>query len=254
MNLSELTGDEKLLAARLSDLISLSEKHGVARFSAFLNERQQGIASELARRSRCENCRFYGGFPDAVRRMFGVFPAWQQPEDDAFPVVHAVFRYPEASLPTHRDFLGAVLSLGIDRESVGDILPQSGRCDLFLAAPVAPFVTENLRKVGGTGVRYAAAEKGEVAFTQQFEELRGTVSSLRLDCIVALLTRLSREKSAALIEAGMVRQNHVPVQAVSRHCVSGDVFSIRGYGRFRLESAGAPTRKGRLPVVCLKYN
>ncbi len=40
--------------------------------------------------------------------------------------------------------------------------------------------------------------------TQEYEELRGTVSSARLDSLERMLTNLSRERAAELTRAGLV--------------------------------------------------
>jgi len=252
MNLSLLDGEDRQFLARLSDLHHISEAKQIARFTAFCNERQGMIAQEYARQTGAKFL-LYGGYACAERKVAGFFPPWQDPEEDAFPIQAITLHLPRGANLTHRDYLGSLMSLGLARESIGDIVQSQRNCVLFVMESVASVILDELRKVGGVGVK---PEPGTVDFeppVPQFQELRGTVPSLRLDCIVRLLTGAAREKSADLIRGELVTVNHQLADSVSRTCGQGDIITIRGYGKFKVSEIGPPTKKGRLPVVCLKY-
>lgn len=238
--------------ARLADLNRISEEKQIARFTAFCDERQAMIAQEYARQSGAKLLLF-GGYQGAVRRIAGFFPSWQPFSEEAFPISAVTLGLPREASLTHRDYLGSLMALQITRESIGDILPGEGICTLFLLESVAPVVLDELRRVGSAGVRPVAGAEGFIPPEPAYRELRGTVASLRMDCLVHLLTGLAREKSAALLRAERVRRNHQTVTEAAARFEQGDVISIRGYGRFKVDSIGAPTKKGRLPVVCLQF-
>ena len=121
MNPGALNEEERFLAAHISDLQRLSAKSGVPRFSAFLNEREAVVAARAVK-GRPE---FFGGYDGAARTVCGFFEdtyAEEMPHEELFPVRAVTFSFRERDNPTHRDFLGALLALGIKRELLGDIL------------------------------------------------------------------------------------------------------------------------------------
>lgn len=251
MNLAALSGEEKLFVGRLEDLCS--GRRAAPSFSLFLTQRRISIAEAfISQRRYAEQTMLYGGFPDAERQILGVFPAHQYPDAAAFPVRAVTLHYRPDDAPTHRDFLGACLSLLITRDSIGDIVPEQGRCTIFALESVAPVILQELRKVGGVGVRCEPGAPADLEVRREFDELRGTVSSPRVDCVVALFAGISREKSAKLIQAELVQVNHANT-GISKHVSPGDVISIRGRGKFIVDIIGNSTRKGRLPVNYRKY-
>lgn len=253
MNLSQLPLEEKQFLARLADLRAQSENGQTARFSLFCNEWQEQLGAEYLRQTRCQCACWFGGYPGAVRKMLGFFPSWQEPEEEAFPIAPVTLRLPRDAALTHRDYLGSLMSLQVTRESIGDIVPNVGCCTLFVTRAVAPVILEELRKVGGTGVKPQPGMEGFAVPEQEYIPLQGTVASLRMDSIVHLLTGLSREKSGHLIRSGLVQQNHKLCESLSQPVHPGDTLTIRGYGKFRLSQVGNSTKKGRLPVLCHKY-
>lgn len=238
--------------ARLEDICTLSRTRQIPKFTHFLNERQILITQQYLAQTDDEGCVFWGGWPDSMRQVLGVFPF--QPDRTAFPITAVNVLHRAGDRLSHRDFLGSLMGLGIKRESVGDILPQEDRCVLFVLEPVAATILGELKKVGSIGVRCEAGDGGRIIVTQDFKELRGTVSSLRLDSLVSLLTGLAREKSAGLIKSELVQRNYSVVQNGAREFAAGDKITIRGYGKFIVDEIGNPTKKGRLPIFCRKYN
>lgn len=248
---AQIDPEEKLLVARLEDLARGAG--GRSRFSSFLNERQQLLAQEVIRRRRLTGWMLYGGYPDAVRRMAGFFPEWEQPDGGRFPLTAVTVHLPKGAEPSHRDVLGSLMALGIRRDCLGDIRISGRRCEVFAQDSVVGLILDELVKVGGYGVKCETGAPDDFAGEERFCELRGTVHSLRLDALVSVLTGLAREKGAALIKAELVRQNDRTAQSVSAEFCAGDVITIRGHGKYRVDEIGNPTKKGRLPLLCRKY-
>ena len=139
------------------------------------------------------------------------------------------------------------------REIIGDILVREGEAYVFADERVEKVLMTQMDRIGRVGVEVQKGAPRDIAVEQQFREIRGTLASLRLDAAVALCCGVSREKAAAMITAGLVQKNHLELQNVSAALENGDILSIRGKGKFRLETDGALTRKGRVAVRVLQY-
>ena len=255
IDLKLLGGKDAALAARAAELFSdaVSGRLVSPRFIGFLDEYGQEIVLTAASSVGYRDALLYGGYENSERNYLGVFPEYMQPDVSLFPITPVTMRYREADRPSHRDFLGAMLALGIKREAVGDILVGTGECVAFLSDSVAGLVVGELTKVGLIGIKIQEGRGEELPVTFGFREISGTVGSERLDCIVALVTKLSREKASALISGGNVRINGCTELSVSRKLEEGDRLSVKGCGKFIVEGFGANTRKGRVHVTCQKY-
>ena len=137
------------LRARLDDAVQLSEAHSCPRFVGFLDERQRAMAQAQLKVARGVNVSFYGGHDEAERTLCGIFPDFMEPEPALFPLTALAFRFRAEAGLTHRDFLGSLLSCGVKRETVGDILCGDGLAVSFVDENVAPFLCGQLTKVGG---------------------------------------------------------------------------------------------------------
>ena len=149
----------------------------------------------------------------------------------------------------HRDLLGALIHLGVGRECVGDILPTQDGAIVFVQSTVERTVREELRRVGRAAVSVGSAGPETDCQAEQPAEITGTVSSPRVDAVLSLAMRLSREKAQALVRAGLVQRNHAPCPSVSALLQQGDVLSVRGFGRCVVARLGGASRKGRLFVT-----
>ncbi len=250
MAFSLLNEEERYLSAHIADLQRLSVRSGVPRFSAFLNEREAVVAENSVKGRPC----FYGGYDGAARVICGFVEdtyAEELAASDCFPIIPLTFTYRQRDKLSHRDFLGAILSLQIKRELVGDILAAEGYAVVFVHETAAELVSA-LDKIGKVGV---SCQKGITMPIpqQQTKRIETTVSSLRLDCIVSAAVNISRDRSASLIKSGMVNADFSPCLNVSAEVKENTVISVRGSGRFRLSEISGESRKGRLRVVIEKY-
>ena len=247
-----LSSEEKPFVNRLYDLVNNVERNHLPRFTTFLNEREQVIAEALLPTFSCKG-RMSGGFTGAQRKMLALYPSYYKFSDTEFPFdALCVVHLPEEEL-SHRDVLGSLIGLGLARESIGDILPQKGKCDFIVAEPTLPVVLENLKRVGRTGVRCQKSDMNTLESVTTFVSRRGTVSSLRLDALVSMLTGQSRQRSSELIQSELVQKNYSIENRTSCSFEEEDIITVRGYGKYIVDTIGTPTRKNRLPVECRKY-
>lgn len=244
---------DRLLLSRADDTVQLCDRRCSPCFLGFLDLHEQAlIHPQLERRSDVRFC-FYGGYADAERTMLGVFPDYMEPENAAFPLKTVAFHYRTARTLSHRDFLGTLMSIGLRRESIGDILCGEGIGVLFLREEIVPFVQEQVEKVGGEGVRCTVDYTGALPAAHRFRPLHDTVASPRLDAVVKALIHSSREQAAELITNGLVEVNHRLVSAVATSVNAPCTISVRGYGRFAIDQLDTPTRKGRLNLEARQY-
>jgi RNA-binding protein YlmH len=165
-----------------------------------------------------------------------------------------------AEVLTHRDYLGSLVGLGIEREKIGDIIiPRNVNEDkkknvyVFVTEGISEYIIENLGYVKHTHVRVERCEDVPDEVAPQLEELSVIVSSNRLDAIIAKLYNLSREQSLKLITEGKVFLNGINMTSNARPLKEGEVVSVRGYGKFVFDSEGGNTRKDKLYVNVRKY-
>ena len=105
------------------------------------------------------------------------------------------------------------------------------------------YFTDNLRKIGRVGVTLTSSDLNDVSYTPSFRKIEGTVASMRLDSIVSLAVGVSREKAAERIRAGLVMLNYAVVETVSVLVKPGDIFSVKGTGKFVLTEEIRETKK-----------
>lgn len=250
---SNVNKDEAFLRSRVEDTVRLSEKRHYAAFLGFLDEREQTQAEQILRRSYVTNYRFFGGYDDGERRVLGVFPDGEEPDESAFPLRAVAFHYRTDSRLSHRDVLGTLMACGLRRDAVGDILCADGLAVVFLRDELCSFVCDQVQRIGGESVSAEDYYSGELPIAHAFTEIRDTVASARLDAVLSALIRCSREQSAQLIRTDAVSVDHTVIRSVSHAVDVLQKVSVRGHGKFIIDELGPETKKGRLRFVARKY-
>ncbi len=246
---------DKLFEARLSDMVTRCGRGDSAVFSHFLDERQCAEAQQWCGK----NCgallfKLWGGYEDARRRMLAVYEDYLGDYiTESYPMICLTFSFREEDKLTHRDFLGSFMALQLKREVIGDIVVSDGVAQTFVTEVGARTITSSVSKIGRVGVKMKDSEPFRLENAQKFQDIGGTVASMRLDCIVGLAAGISREKASVLIRSEKVEINHFPVTSVSAEVREGDVLSIRGSGRFILSGIDGLTKKGRIHIRMRKY-
>lgn len=271
--------DIRLLLARLDDLCNRGAR-GEAGVSAYLTPREAKYArAHLSSPISAGTAVLWGGYPEAERVRVFILPDYTEglvdPEALAADSVAAlrdaglddlsdILR--DAICPvqvkgsgfrelSHRDYLGSVLGLGLERDAVGDILiPDSHSAILLTDTRVADFLTTQMEKVATDTVKVSRLPEGTaLAGTRRLQPITDTVASERLDCVVAALCNLSREKAQMAVRSGIVELDYEACEACDTTVEAPAVISVRGYGKFAVHAFDGTTRKGRIRLVAGKY-
>lgn len=244
-------GSDQLLYSRIEDTVHLCDKRGVPCFLGFLDLREQAVASACLPHLT-QHWAFFGGYDDAERCLLAVYPDYYQPIAADYPLCAVGFRYRAVREITHRDVLGTLMASGIRRDKIGDILCTEGLSVVFIRKEIAPFVMEQIDRIGGEGVTVMPDYTGPLPVAHTYQDLMDTIASPRLDAVVKSLVRQSREKAAEMIRLGLVSVNHQPTLSVSLTLTAPCTVSVRGYGRFLIDAIGPETKKGRLLLSARK--
>lgn len=244
--------DSKLLPSRVSDAIRLCDSTAFPKFIGFLTPEETAVALAVAKKQNADTVCF-GGYEAAERVFFGVFPEWCENREDYFPINPITFKYRAEDKLSHRSLLGTLMSLGIARETVGDILVGEGRTVVFLSQEIADFVFSQVEKVSGVGVRLEYGFKEPLPTMSGFKEINGTLASARLDCVIATLINTSRGKACELIEDRMVSVNSVCCEKAVKTVANGDKITVRGKGKFVIDSIDNRSKKDRLILKAKKF-
>nr|WP_122011697.1 YlmH/Sll1252 family protein [Maliibacterium massiliense] len=238
--------EQTAFMAMARDAARRAARSGRAQYTTFLDEEQAAWAATAAAKEGVGAFPF-GGYDDAERCMVCCADAPPAPED--YPMARLCVSWPEAAGLSHRDMLGALLGLGIERVQVGDIVLHSHSCDVFVTDTMADYITRQLLRVGRAHVSVRRADAPFVPPERRYTLHRGTVASLRLDAALSVALPLSREKCAQLIASGGVRLNHCETLRADARLQQGDTLSLRGFGRYDILEVGSLTRKGRTHIV-----
>ena len=248
-----MDNSDSLLLARARDLVKQCERGAAAKFSAFLDGAQQATISEKVAFYGL-NVKMFGGYDGAERKILGVFPEWEEPEDSAFPISVLKIKSGYGRELTHREYLGTLMGQGIDRSKTGDIIIDGKTAYVFVCTDIAHYLADNIKKIGNQGADIEICTIGDSQIPEPKRERVGAVcASLRLDAVVSALCNLSRAQSAKLINASLVKVNYRECADVSKPVAENDLISVRGKGRFVFLSADGETRKGRLHITAEKY-
>lgn len=267
--------DEELLAKRLSELSRQAFHRGIITYTDFLNLNEQSILHALPKNSLYTEYVLFGGYDGAERQMAAFLPddalslrcrygAEQEGEGGIPPEVelfsdriavleisplHAKY----ADKLTHRDYLGALMNLGVERGKMGDILIDDPKALVFLDAKLKAFVMEELTRIRRTSVQTAEVDFQDFSYTPNVQEIKGTVSSVRLDALLALAFSSSRSSLTGLIGAGKVFVNGRLTTSNGCQIREQDIISVRGMGKFRFAGQLSVTKKNRICVLIHKY-
>ncbi len=247
-----MESDKVKLLSRIEDTVRLCQKQARPKFTAFLTEEEQAEIADFS--AYGVNIAYFGGYPDAKRQMFGVFPEWEDADFNAFPIKIIYLKKKYKKELTHRDYLGTILSLGIERNKIGDISVSDEGAYVFSDESIADVILMEIEKVANCGIKTEEVSLSEITLPkQEYDDLSVIAASMRLDAVIAAITNLSRSKAASLILGGKVSKNHVLTDNVSANVSEGDTLSVRGYGRYIVFSEGGRTGSGRLHVHIKKF-
>lgn len=256
--------DDKLLISKIEDKARQCSENSMITNSDFLDMHQKSVVASLRLPYPDVRMVFYGGFDGAERTVAVFLPDYIEdelsahfsavPEDDPLTVIELTKDKFSPAL-SHRDYLGALMGLGIRREMTGDIIVSENGCRMAVLSKMAPFILDNLGKAGrGTlkGRILATSEAREGTKATGIPE-SFTVSSMRLDSVVKNAFSVSRGDAAEAIEGGVVFVNDIECTKPDRKIVSGDKIVFRRKGRIIVGDCSGISKKGRVIVNIIKF-
>lgn len=242
---------DELLFKRFIELAEKSYSQGIFLFTDFLGLSEQAVFAEA--RTRLSGIKYtaFGGAPGAERVMIRFGDGDELGYTVDFPIL-AVKCEPVsqkfADKLTHRDFLGAILNLGIERRELGDIIIRDNVGYIFMTENIAPYVISELHRIKHTDVRLSIADELPEGELYKTERRRVQANGERLDAIVAKVFSLSREAAQSLFSKKLIFNSGRLCESTSYIPKSGEVISVRGHGRFIYVGPTSTTRKGKLNV------
>ncbi len=243
-----MSDESELLKKRFAELWRKSSEGGYYTFTEFLGLAEQ---SDLAEVSRGMKYAQWGGAEGAERVVVRFGDEDSIGYDVPFPILtlKAVPRSPKfAEKLTHRDYLGALLNLGIERKILGDIVICEDCTYIFAMETVAQFIVESLTRVRHTDVALSVCDELPNVQLYKTEFRRVQALSERLDAIIAKLYSISREDSLALFKRRLVFVEGRICESNSQRLKDGDRVSVRGYGRFVYRGFCSTSKKGKLNI------
>lgn len=234
--------------AKVFDKAQGAGKSGRAMFTSFLSEREY---SELLLRKKHiddTNMTAFGGYDKAARVMV-CFSDYR--EDFPIQAIHISGK--GIGKLKHPDFLGSLMNLGLERGCIGDIVKGEDECIVFAQNTVAGYIAESLTSVGGVYVNCVLCEPDEVNVESSFEEITGTVASLRADSVVSVMLKTSRSKAAEYINGQKFYLNQILCTKCDKEIKENDILTVRHHGKARVGDISGISKKGRIFITIQKY-
>lgn len=255
--LSKITNDEdRFLVAKLLDKIEFVAKRNSVEYTDFLDIRQSKMLEKVMKELKLNNYFLYGGYLEAERNVLVIFPnkledVFKQGKFDYNSIVEVIrIKLPNElkGMYSHRDYLGAVIKIGMKREKVGDIITNNNGADLIVLKESAKYILEGLKGL----TRFSKSDFEEVKIEElniaepKIQRLEIIVPSMRIDSIVSEAIRISRSKASDMIKEERVFINNELITKGSKEAKEGDKVTVRGKGRFKVGNVINTTKKGNL--------
>jgi RNA-binding protein YlmH len=243
----------KLLFSKVLDRFFLCGAHGENAFTHFYDPAScaafmQALNTGDAHTGVCISA--FGGASGCERQMLGFSTGTLNTADFPIDRLRMVYNLKFHTAPRHRDILGAVLGLGIDRSRVGDIVTRGDCADMFVCADIGNYICGQLKKAGQTPVNVTVSVEGEndAPAAPGMEKII-TAASLRVDALAAAVFHLSRGQASSLVTAEKVFVNWALVIEPGKILREGDMLTVRGLGRAQVLSTEGKTKKERIRVL-----
>lgn len=246
--------DTKNMTIRLLDLADAVDRGRPFAAGPFMAPYAAQIGQTIAAHMKTVTVKTFGGYHEAERIKIAFARSdYDGPVDFGVSLLSVTWddRY---RLIGHRDVLGSLMGLGIDRSVLGDILMQGAGCQIVADSSMAPWLIDNFHKVAMVSVKVEEIPLSEIQPPKQTaKEVRATVASMRLDAVGAAGFGISRSKMAKNVEDERTEVNWQPAKSPSQTVKIGDIISIRGRGRIEITEETGKSRKGRTGLLILRY-
>lgn len=258
---------DELFMKRIQELATVADRRGHVTFTDFLNLNEQHILHQTLQKFSWINGETFGGYDGAERRMAAFVPdaVYYAEETEGIANEDGTILYPMSCICirplnlkfaeklSHRDILGSLMNLGIDRSKTGDIAVGEEESYLFCHASLGDLICSELTRIRHTVVQCSLCEPESFAYTPKTKKMSGSVASVRLDSLMSVALQTSRSSLISLIEEGKVFVNGRLITTNAYAPKPGDLISVRGHGKFRFVNLSGQTKKGRCIVNIEMY-
>ena len=247
--------EEIMLRKRFVDLSNMAYQKGIPFFTDFLSMNELNILYTTRAEELAVSYSTFGGYEFAERQMSMFVPdALFYNVEYPLKVLKVYPKYPKfAQKLEHRDYLGALIHLGVDRSVIGDIILNNDNAYIVCHEKIAQFFCDELIQIKHTAVETVISQLPEEITKPDLQEIKGTVSSLRADSVVSLALHQSRNSILDLFKSQKIFVNGKLIESNSFILKEDDIISVRGFGRFIFKSVLNKTKKDRLYILLLKY-
>ena len=252
-----MTKDD-LITAKIEDRIAQCRDGWYVTATGFLDSHEQALATAASRHAAGVRTYMYGGYEEAERRMLVCVPSdLPLSAEEAKDGLIRVLRVTKPAISrdlTHRDYLGSLLGLGIERRLTGDILVRPDGADVLILPGIGEFLVNELHRIGPVEVKTEIIPAEELKVPEvRFEIIRDSLSSIRLDSVVSSAFRISRSKAADAIRKGLVSMDHAECIKPDASVSEGSSIVLKGKGKAVLAETGGESRKGRIRIVIKRF-
>jgi RNA-binding protein YlmH len=255
---------DDVLKGRLKDLANKAYNKNIYTYTNFLSSSDLEVFYSIAASLKYIDYQMYGGREGCDRLIicFGSREFTGYECDYPITTLHIAPLLDKFSEElSHRDILGALMNLGIEREMIGDILlkeashtGKKSNAYIFCVSSIADFIIENLTRIKHTSVKVSVCPEEMLPdISLKKEEITFIVASPRIDAVIAAITKLSRNNVVTLFREKKISLNNRICENNSYMMKAEDILSIRGYGKYAYKGTGSETRKGRIYVILDKY-
>lgn len=243
--------EEQILRKRFLDLAKKAYRQNLYCYTGFLSMAEQSVLGAMGRDLAFVEVRLFGGREGCDRQMaeFGSEKDFGYPGEFPIALLHVSPKQEKfADKLTHRDFLGAILNLGLERDVIGDILVSGKDAYVFCSEQMAPFLCENLDRIKHTAVTCEPAGEIPVEIAVRKEERLLLTASERADAVIAALCGKSRSQVTEMFRRKLIFINGREADNSSYFLKPGDRIAVRGFGEAVYQGVEGETKKGRCRV------
>jgi len=252
--------EDKLLVSKLIDKIEQVNKTNKITYTDFLNLYEKNICLKILQKENI-NYIFYGGYEGAEREICVVYPEKFTEEivienaKNEIKIIRIILPNMLKNKYMHKDYLGGLMKLGVKREKLGDIIVDSDGADIIVKNEMTVFLENEIKELSRFSKSKITTQNIEdiKVIEKELKELEVIVSSLRLDCVVSEIAKTSRSKANEIIRELRVFINYEKEENNSRTIKEGDILTIRGKGKFIIDSISGYTKKNRIILKILQY-
>lgn len=257
-----MTDEEKILLSFLEEKARTCDERQMITRGNFIDMHSRSLAASLRLPEGVKRI-FWGVFPSAERTVPLFLPAYidasdenelaeyfAENEDDCPLSVLEITKDKFSKPLSHRDYLGALMGLGINRDVTGDIKVTADGCYIAVLKSMSEYIAQNMGKAGRGSLKIKIISPADVPETgnDAGEEISFTVSSVRLDSVVKNGFGISRESACEAIEHGLVFINDIECFKPDKRVTEGDKITLRHKGRMIISDCSSKSKKGRIIV------